>query len=269
MKQVSNICNLMGLTLFIIINHCIWQLFYLLRRMFQKINFILFLVSCATITNAQQCEQVLLSGKVFDSINKPSFYNLMIVNKNTGQGVFGQPNGHFSVYTSNGDTISISVKNYELINTIVVGDSNCQFKNTFYLKPKAKEMPEVVVRPLKSLEEIKEERENLALRETKFVTGIEVLQSPITALYQTFSKKEQNKAWIAEQVYKDDQRRIVKELLRNYVSYDIIELNEDEFDDFISFLNINESFLKTATEMELITFIKDKFEHYTFFLKDN
>ena len=123
-------------------------------------------------------------------------------------------------------------------------------------------MPEVVIRPLKSLEEIKEEREGLALRETKFVTGIEVLQSPITALYQTFSKKEQNKAWIAEQVYKDDQRRVVKELLRNYVSYDIIELNEDEFDDFISFLNINETFLKTATEMELITFIKDKFEHY-------
>ena len=237
--------------------------------MFKSVAFLSFSIGCFININAQQCEQVLFSGKVFDTINKPSFYNLMIVNKNTGQGVFGQPNGHFSVYTSDGDTVSISVKNYELINLIVKGDSYCQFKNTIIIKPKAKVMPEVVIRPLKSLEEIKEEREGLALRETKFVTGIEVLQSPITALYQTFSKKEQNKAWIAEQVYKDDQRRVVKELLRNYVSYDIIELNEDEFDDFISFLNINETFLKTATEMELITFIKDKFEHYVLLLNNS
>jgi hypothetical protein len=94
------------------------------------------------------------------------------------------------------------------------------------------------------------------------VTGIEMMQSPITALYQVFSKKERNKRWIAEQQYKDNQRKVVQELLRLYVANDIINLTEDEFDDFISFLNINEEFLKTATEMELITFIQDKYEHF-------
>ena len=100
------------------------------------------------------------------------------------------------------------------------------------------------------------------MRETRYVTGIEVLQSPITALYQAFSKKEQNRRWIAEQEYKDNQRRIVQELLRTYVANDIISLTEDEFDQFISFLAINETFLKTATELELITFIQDKYEHF-------
>ena len=89
-------------------------------------------------------------------------------------------------------------------------------------------------------------------------------QSPITALYQAFSKKEQNKRWVAEQEYKDDQRRIVKELLRTYVAYKVIELTEEEFDEFISFMNLNEAFLKTASEMDLITFIQDKFEHYMY-----
>ena len=102
------------------------------------------------------------------------------------------------------------------------------------------------------------------MRETRMVTGIEVMQSPITALYQAFSKKEKNKQWVAEQEYKDDQRRIVKELLRTYVAYRVIELTEDEFDEFISFMNLNEDFLKTASEMELITFIQDKFEHYMY-----
>ena len=76
------------------------------------------------------------------------------------------------------------------------------------------------------------------------------------------SKKEQNKRWIAEQEFKDNQRKVVQELLRLYVAFDIINLSEEEFDDFISFLNIDSDFLKTATEMELIVYIKDKYDHF-------
>lgn len=211
---------------------------------------------------AQKCDKVLFTGKVIDTLRPQSFYNLMIINRRTGQGVFGQPNGSFSVYVSNGDTISISITDYNLVKIVIVADSNCQFKKRIVIERKPQEIQEVVVHPLKSLEQIKEEREALAMRETRQVTGIEVMQSPITALYQAFSKREQNKRWIAEQEYKDDQRKVVKELLRLYVAYEIIELSEEEFDDFISFLNINESFLKTASEMELITFIQDKFDHF-------
>jgi hypothetical protein len=105
------------------------------------------------------------------------------------------------------------------------------------------------------------------MRETRLVTGISILESPITALYQAFSKKEQNKRWIQEQKYKDDQRRVVKELLRLYVAFDIINMTEDDFDDFIQFLNMDDDFLKTSSEMELILFIKDKYEHYSFLKK--
>jgi hypothetical protein len=94
------------------------------------------------------------------------------------------------------------------------------------------------------------------------VTGIQAFQSPITALYQAFSKKERNKRWIAEQEYKDNKAKIVRELLSLYVAYDILELDENQFDIFIQFLNINEDFLKTASEMELVLFIKDKYEHF-------
>jgi hypothetical protein len=186
----------------------------------------------------------------------------MIVNRRTGQGVFGQPNGSFSLYVSNGDSISISVTGYFVVNFKVDADVDCQFRRKVYLNPKLRDIQEVIVRPLKTLEQIKEERQELAMRDTRMVTGIEVMQSPITALYQAFSKKEQNKRWIEEQIYKDNQRKIVQELLRLYVAYDIIDLSESEFDQFISFLNVNETFLKTATEMELITFIQDKYDHF-------
>ena len=213
-------------------------------------------------SSSQECDRVLFTGKVIDSLRPQAFYNLMVINRSNGRGVFGQPNGSFSVYVNNGDTMALSVKDYPLYTVIVQADSNCQCKRTIYIEGRPQEVTEVVVRPLKTLDQIKEERAALAMRETRMVTGIEALQSPITALYQAFSKVERNKRWIAEQEYKDDQRMVVKELLRLYVAYEIIDLEEEEFDSFIAFLNVNDDFLKTASEMELITYIKDKFDHF-------
>lgn len=209
-----------------------------------------------------QCEKVLVKGKVMDTLRPQNFYNLMVINKSTGRGVFGQPDGDFSAYSKPGDKIALSVKGYPIYEFIAAPDSNCQCQVLAYIEPLPKEIKEVVVRPLKTLEQIKKERESLALRETRQVSGIEALQSPITALYQAFSKKEQNKQWIAQQQYKDNQKKVVQELLRLYVAYEIIELDEEEFDDFVTFLNVDPDFLKTASEMELVLFIKDKFEHF-------
>jgi len=186
----------------------------------------------------------------------------MVINRNTGRGVFGQPNGTFSVYVSEGDSISLSCKGYEVFNLIVAADDNCQHKVAYYIEGKPQEIEEVIVKRIKSLEEIKEERSALAMRETRQVTGIEVLRSPITALYQAFSKKEKSKRTVAKWEFRDDQSKIVQELLRTYVAYKIVDLTEEQFEDFVIFLNIDETFLKTASEMDLIVFIQDKFEHY-------
>ena len=205
---------------------------------------------------------MLLTGKLVDSLRPQAFYNLMVINRDTGRGVFGQPNGTFSVYVSEGDSISLSCKGYEVFNLIVVADDNCQHKVAYYIEGKPQEIEEVIVKRIKSLEEIKEERSALAMRETRQVTGIEVLRSPITALYQAFSKKEKSKRTVAKWEFRDDQSKIVQELLRTYVAYKIVDLTEEQFEDFVIFLNIDETFLKTASEMDLIVFIQDKFEHY-------
>lgn len=225
-----------------------------------KVFFFLSLLSGQALWS--QCEHVFVSGKVMDTMNVDMFYNLMVINKTSGRGVFGQPDGHFSVYVRPGDKIALSTKGYPVYEFIATADGDCQNHILAYIERIPQEIEQVVVRPLKSLEQIKEERQALSQRETRTVTGINVMESPITALYQAFSKKEQNKAWIAEQQYKDDQRRIVKELLRLYVAFEIIDLPETTFDDFITFLNIDENFIKTASEMELVLFIKDKYDHF-------
>jgi len=230
----------------------------------KKIFYILLVTLAHSFTYGQDCEKVLFTGRVIDTLRPQAFYNVMVINRTTGRGVFGQPNGSFSVYVMDGDKMSISCKGYPVIDVTVKADLDCQNKVRFYIEGKAQELAEVVIKPIKSLEEIKEERSALAMRETRQVTGIEVMAHPITALYQAFSKKEKSKRKVAEWEHEDDKSRIVQELLRTYVAYDIFELSEDEFEEFVAFLNINEDFLKTASELDLVTFIKDKFEHYMY-----
>ncbi len=210
----------------------------------------------------QTCERVLISGKVVDTLRPQNFYNLMIVNRTKGKGVFGMPSGGYNLYVDNGDSITLSIKGYENINFRIHADSTCRVSNIWYIEMLPQELDQVIIKPLKTLSQIQEEREALAMRETRMVTGIEVMQSPITALYQRFSQKEQSKRTVAKLKYEDEQKAILQDLLRLYVAYEIFDLNESEFDDFIAFLNVDEYFLKTASEFELVTFIKDKFEHF-------
>ena len=46
-----------------------------------------------SIFGVTQCDRVFVSGRVIDSLRPQSFYNLMVINKTVGRGVFGQPNG--------------------------------------------------------------------------------------------------------------------------------------------------------------------------------
>lgn len=210
----------------------------------------------------QSCSRAWVKGRVVDTLRTQAFYNFMIVNRTSGKSVFGQPDGSFAVYVNPGDSLTLSVKGYYLLGFRVHPDSLCQFTGDFVLTEKGTDLEEVVVKPLKTLQEVKEERAALAMRETRTITGMEAFQSPITALYQRFSQKEQSKAAVARMEYKDSKEAIVQELLRLYVAYDIIDLSDEEFMQFIAFLNIDDDFLKTASDMELITYIKDKFEHY-------
>lgn len=242
--------------------HFIFKLSIFAERMVKFSLVILFFVFGFFTLQAQEKQKVLLIGRVVDTLQAQGFYNLMVINRTSGRGVFGQPDGSFLVYCEENDSINLSTKGYPIYGFRIVGDSNHQMKITGILENKVQNIKEVTIRPLKTLQQIKEERASLSLRETRLVTGIEMLNSPITALYQRFSQREQNKQWIAEMEFKDNQVKVLKELLRLYVAYDIVNLSEDEFEDFIKFLNIDENILKTASDMELVTFIKDKYEHY-------
>ncbi len=206
---------------------------------------------------------VTIIGRVIDTTKIVGFYNVMIVNKTAGKGIFGSYDGSFKITVKKSDLVGLSVTGYK---TQYLSFKDKKYKKeydvTIYLDMISFTAEKVEVKPYKSLDELKEERAAISKREVPQVTGVNILQSPITALYMQFSKREKTKRMIAELEYQDKKREIVREILRVYVHNDIIGLEDEEFDSFITFLNLNDQFLKKASDYELIVYIKYKFQHF-------
>ena len=104
----------------------------------------------------------------------------------------------------------------------------------------------------------------LGVRKKYSLEGVDAISSPITALYERFSKIEQSKRKVAEWENEDLRRDILKELFRLYIKNDIIDLKDDEFDAFIKYLNLSDTFIQNATQFELVMAIKGKYENFKY-----
>jgi hypothetical protein len=65
----------------------------------------------------------------------------------------------------------------------------------------------------------------------------------------------------------DKKRELLKELFRIYIDYDIIQLDNKEFDAFIDYINISDEFLKSISQYDFILFVKERFQDYRIYIR--
>lgn len=209
-----------------------------------------------------QDHQITVKGNVFDPQNKGAIPNLMVVNKRTQQGYFGHNTGYFEIKIQKSDSLIIAATGFK---TITISFEDSVNKSDYYVKIAMSKL-EVQLKPVeifsqRDLEEIQKDIESLGYNEEDYkLTGVDAFSSPITALYQAFSKRERNKRMVAEMRNNDRRRALLKELFRKYVDNDIIQLDNYQFDEFIDFCNVSDSFLQNATQYDFIMYIKKRFE---------
>ena len=226
---------------------------------------IFLLIAIQTISGQSPDASVQISGRAFDDKESGRrLDDLMIINLNTGQGVFGKADGSFSVHAGRTDTILVASTGYEY-KRITVYDSLA--KSSYQLEvPLTRlnvNLREVVIFSARDLEKIYSDIEKLGYNKREMqIGGADALNSPITFLYQEFSKYEQLRRHNAERINNDKRRNLLKELLASYVASDIFYLDAGEFDDFVDYCNVPEHFMKTATQYDFCVYIKYKFELY-------
>ena len=188
----------------------------------------------------------------------------MVINRTTQQGFFAGANGQFTVSCQKNDTILIASTGYHTFRICYKDSADKQdFFVRLYMHKLSVQLKEVEIIANRDIESIERDIQKLGYKKSDYmVSGVDAFNSPITFLYQAFSKRERAIRDIAEKRNEDRKRDLLKELLSRYVAYDVIQLNDEEFDDFIKFCNVPDEFMKQSTQYEFILYIKKKYEFY-------
>jgi hypothetical protein len=221
----------------------------------------LFLSTAQLVAFAQ--DQVTIHGRVISSSGEAR-YDLMIVNRRSRSGAFGNADGTFTVQALRTDTLLIGSVGHRTT-MLCVADSAVKdvYHVTIRLLPVQVQLAEVEVLSQRTLQEIQKDINKLGYRESDYrISQVDALQSPITFLYQEFSKRERSKRMVAQMRNDDRKRELLKELLEQYVEYDIINLSDEAFDDFVDFCAVPDEVIRGLTQYEFLLYVKKKYELY-------
>ncbi|MFZ1689116.1 MAG: hypothetical protein WAU70_16965 [Flavobacteriales bacterium] len=210
-------------------------------------------------------QEVTITGKVTSTDPERVLYDLMVVNKRTRTGTFGNVDGSFTVKALKTDTLLFGSAGHQ---TQPISMIDSAAKEVYVLSLRLQQnvirLREFKVVPERDLEEIQKDIEDLGYNKDDYsISGVDAMQSPITFLYQAFSKREASKRLVAELRNEDRKRALLKELLRRYVEYDIINLSDAAFDDFIDFCSVPDEVIKGLSQYDFLMYVKKKYELYS------
>lgn len=234
-----------------------------MKRNRVKYIFISVLSMLYFLDNAQS-QNVKICGAVVGEDGQTTFSNLLIINKKTNAGIFGNPDGTFCVNAQKSDTLIISSVGYNRFYVSVTDSLVKEIYNVkIMLKKLSVELKEFEVIPQRELEQIQKDIEKLGYNKNDYVlSGISSFYSPITYLFQMYNRTERGKRIAAEMENNDMRRALLKELLEKYVDADVLFMLDEEFDDFIDFCNFSDDVMKQSTQYEFIMLVKLKYKQY-------
>jgi len=210
-------------------------------------------------------QEVIVKGTVRGGDGEHVFYDLMIVNRRTRTGTFANTDGTFTARTQRNDTLLIGAGGY-VTRTLPLEEYPDEEldKLKITLRPWNIDLQPVAILPERTLKQIQADIAKLGYNEKDYrETGINALESPITFLYQEFSKRERSKRKVAQLENEDMKRELLRELLQQYVDYGIINLSDESFDDFIDFCAVPDDVIKGLSQYDFLIYVKKKYQLYT------
>jgi len=226
---------------------------------------LLFILFLGTGSFALAQSKVTIKGQVFGINNTTDLLTLFVVSQENKTGNFGNPNGTFSITVNRTDTVLIGSIGY-FTAKICVTDSavkDVYFVDvhlnqlSYYLKEVTVYAPREMRRIYKDIEEL-----GYNPKDDRLSGLVDPLSSPITALYEQYSRHARQER-LAKKLINDAKRRdLLKELLAKYVDYKIIDLSDDQFDEFIEYLKVTDAFLKNSSQYDFIIFVKMKYQYF-------
>lgn len=234
---------------------------FLFQPVFQLFFLLLFL---STPSSAQ--ELITINGKAMDK-NSPSLLleQVMAINLRTQQGIFAGADNSFTITAEKSDTIVITALGYQSVK-ICFRDSALMssYKLVIGLKKLVSTLNDFTVFAPRDLNKIEDDIKKLGYSKKDYrLTGVAAWQSPLTAMYEEFSRKEQSRRKVAEMMNNDRRRELLREVLANYSRAGLIKMQYNEYNAFIDYLGLSEFLMKSLSQYEMAVYIKEKYMSYS------
>lgn len=192
--------------------------------------------------------------------------SLLVINKNTGRGKFGNPDGTFTIEINKTDTLVFSVVGYNKA-ILCFKDSAYQkyYNVTVRLQPIEVALKEFLITPDPELKKIYEEVELLGYHKEDYLPSqLNPVESPVTYLYYVLSRTEKQRRQVAQWENEDKRKKLLKELLRICINNELFFLMDEEIDDFIEYCHITDEMLLNTSQYDFLLYLKKQYFSYRY-----
>ena len=224
-------------------------------------NKILFLVFILVGLQMQSHAQVIVNGIVYDSTTKAPIFSATIENMTTHQGSFSNVKGEFRIEASLGDYIVFTHVGYaRRVISIKVTDNISELK--VYMSTKATSLKEVTIK-LGPTEYQLDSAKRASLYDRAFdYQQQKSVFSPISSVYQKFSKKYKNLRKFQDQIVDMEQEKFIDNRYKPELVNSLTKLEDEELASFMNQYPMEYDYARVASELEIKMWIKYNFQDY-------
>lgn len=198
-------------------------------------------------------------------VNENNFYisHVDVANRKQQLSFSSDKNGYFTSKINEKDTL-VLFKNGYIPQKIYLHDSMSatNYEITVVMNRIPIELTEVQITAIKTHQQIRKSINNIYLPNTDLHPDAKPFQNPISYLYELISKKEKEKRLAANLETEYNKRNILKDIFRLYNAYNIIDLEEEDFESFITYLDMPYEFMQRVSDYDLAVTIKYKYKLY-------
>lgn len=192
--------------------------------------------------------------------------SLLVINKSTGRGKFGNPDGTFTIEINKTDTLVFSVVGYNKA-ILCFKDSAYQkyYNVTVRLQPIEVALKEFLITPDPDLKKIYEEVESLGYNKGDYIPEqLNPIENPVTYLYYVLSRTEKQRRQVAQWENEDKRKKLLKELLKICIDNELFFLMDEEMDDFIEYCHITDEMLLNTSQYDFLLYLKKQYFGYRY-----
>ena len=206
--------------------------------------------------------QIVLKGTIIDSAKTNTINSVRVENLSTHQGDYSNADGFFSIEGKDGDYIIFSYLGFN--NKVIRLNSSLNNSNQIIkMSIKTVGLKGVTIKQGPTQYQTDSAKRADIYKDAFDYTQTKSAMSPITSLYQVFSKKHKNMRHFQDQIVDIEKQKFIDTRYSEALTAQMTGLQEDALIKFMQAYPMEVDFARAASDLEIKMWIKYNFQEYS------